>query len=76
MSSSELSFGFHLRVARRLISETTAADAFSKGQSRNQPALHQPTPFVSLLVAQFHHARTHRIEFFLYMAFKKIERLM
>src|SRR4030095_10209787 len=69
-------FGSHLGVARRLISETTAANAFRDGKTRDEPSLDQPAPFVSLLVAQFHHARTHGIEFFLYITFKEIERLM
>ena len=69
-------FGFHLGVARRLIPEAAATNALGERKTRNQPPLDQPTPFVSLFVAQFHHARTHGIEFFLYIAFEEIEGLM
>jgi len=68
--------GSHLGVARRLISETTATNALGEGKTRDESPLDQPAPFVSLLVAQFHYARTHRIELFIYIAFEKIKRLM
>ena len=63
-------------MARRLIPEASSAHAFGERKTRHEAPLDKPTPRISLLVAQIHDPRTHRIEFFFHVALEKIEWLM
>lgn len=76
MSSSELSLAFIWAWRGVLVPEAAAPDASSERKTRDKPPFDQPASFVSRLVAHFDHARTHRIEFFLDIAFEQIEGLV
>jgi hypothetical protein len=63
-------------MARRLIPEASAADAFGERETRYEPPLDKPTPAISLLIAQIHDTRAYRIELLFHVTFEKIEWLV